>query len=446
MHRRTPIIIQALFGLALLLILPGVATAQSPTADVRVTQVDTSAYPQVTIYVTARDAAGEPRSGLTQADFFVTEDGVPVTLTGFRGSGGPISTALVIDRSGSMKHGGKLKGAQAAARAFIDQMRTEDQTTVIGFYHRIENLQPLTSNQSSLKAAINRLEADGNTLLYDSIVAGVDALHVVEGRRVLLVLTDGQDCREVNCQSGPGGNGSRASLQQAIAYANEDEQPVYIVGLGDRNNANPDITINEAVLQRIANETYGEYFYAPDASELAALYARLAGSVQNEYVLTYTSPRPFYDGTRRDIQVRADGIASTGTYIERHLINVHAHPLVGVLLLLPLLGLLLLPSLLQGHRRLRPRTGSSVHTPVVTAAQPAPALPDLSMTLASNSHGHHKRLPPLENQLTPPAPAANTGETRGQPEGQQLCAHCRKPLRPGARFCGHCGSRLVSNT
>lgn len=452
MHRPMLVVISMLCGLALLVGLPGAATAQAPTGEVRVTQVDTSAYPQVTIYVAVTDANGQHRRDMQAMDFKVTEEGTPVTISNVDGGGGPIATALVIDRSGSMKHSNKLDGAQAAARAFVAQMRPDDQTTVIAFEHRSEVLQSLTSDQDKLRQAIGRLEADGNTTLYDGIVAGVDALRAVAGRRVLLVLTDGQDCREIRCQPGPGGDGSRASRPQAIDYANQYEQPVYVVGLGERNDLNPDVGINEAALRQIATGTYGEYFYAPGGAELAALYARLAGNAQQEYALTYVSPRPFYDGTRRDIQVQVGAVASTGQYMERHLINVESNPLVGVLLLLPLLGLLLLPGLLQRRGWLRAQPGTPMAVPVDIEDEGMPGAAGNVPPPVAPAAPRHKRLSPLESspaRSEAGAPVANTGITLGHPVMQlalqdtaQFCQQCGQTLRPGARFCGKCGARV----
>src|SRR5579859_6984213 len=113
------------FALFCLTAVPAAAQDASPQA--RVDQVDTAHYPDVTLYVSVTDSAGHPVSGLNQNDFTITEDGQPVTISGFDGGAGPISTVLIFDRSGSMADAGKLDGAQAAARAFVDQMRPGDQ-------------------------------------------------------------------------------------------------------------------------------------------------------------------------------------------------------------------------------------------------------------------------------------------------------------------------------
>jgi len=410
--RRLPLLLIALL-LALVLgvaiLFPSGPPTLSDSGDggqVRVTQVDTRSYPQVSIYAAVDDPAGGPRAGLSRSDFQIVEGGAPVDLTGFVGAGGSaISTALVIDRSLSMEDAGKIDGARAAADAFVDLLRPGDQAALISFNDEVRTLEPFTADRAELQSAIERLQPNGGTALYDSIVEGVDLLRGQPGRRALLVLTDGQDCRDLSdC---PDEFGSSHSLGEAIDYATAAGQAVYVVGLGERGGRD-NAGIDEDVLRRIATGTDGAYYYSPDATALADLYTTLAGSLQGEYRLTYVSPRPFYDGTRRDIRVTVAGVSAGAGYTELHLINVTSSPLVGAALLLPLLGLLLLPGLLAARR------ARDLPAP---AGGPAPQLSEA---------------PPVI--VVAPAPA------RAPAAQIQRCASCATELRPGARFCGSCGA------
>jgi VWFA-related protein len=399
-----------LLVLALLLLTALPARAQSPL-NTHVAQIDSSQYPDVTIYVGVTDSSGQPVGGLTERDFVIAEDGQPVEISAFVGGGAsPVTTMLVIDRSGSMEESDKIAGAREAASAFVEQMRPGDRTGLIAFNSESRTVQDFTASGNDLAEAIGRIRPDGGTALYDSVVAGVDALKDVSGRRALLVLTDGQDCRDSNAC--PRSYGSDHSLREAIDYANAQGQPLYVVGLGQRGSDDTD-GIDEAVLGRLARETGGEYFYTPDANQLAELYRTLSAGIQQEYALTYRSPRPFYDGTRRDIQVSVGGApAAAGRYVERHLIDVRSNSLVGVLLLLPILGALLLPSL--RHKRLPPMPQAAAPTPI-----------------------------PIEHD-----PRTATGSTIVQPGGVVVippdvarCSACDAPLlRPAARFCSECGA------
>lgn len=408
-----PAAIVALLLVVLLLVASALARpAALPAAagQMRVEQVDPSAYPEITLYVSALDDAGNPQLGLASDDFTLTEDGAPVELSAFGGAGGEaVTSVLVVDRSGSMDDDGKLDGARDAASAFVDLMRPGDQAALIGFSSSsdIETLSDFTSEQEELQAAINRLRPSGGTALYDAVVAGVEQLRAQGGRKLLLVLTDGQDC-SVPFDNCPDAEGSRSTLSEAIAYAQAAGQPVAVVGLGAADG------INEVVLQQLADETGGRYLYAPQAGELAGLYTDLAAAVQREYRLSYISPRPFYDGTRRDIRVSVGGVEAAGGYTERHLINVVSSPLVGVALLVPLAGLLLLPV------ALRRRAQGRVPAPLVGSYQPDGAAPILVTS---------------SGPATVPAtdPTTIVADVR-------RCASCATPLRASARFCSRCGA------
>jgi Ca-activated chloride channel homolog len=392
---------------------PAPATALEGAA--RVEQVDTSAYPTVTLYVSVRDEAGQLRGGLSSADFSVLEDGAPVDLAAFDGAGaGPVTSVLVIDRSGSMENDRKLEGAREAALAFIELMRPGDQAALIAFNSDVELIQGFTEDQAVLSAAVERLRPDGGTAFYDAVLAGTELFQATPGRRLLVVLSDGQDCREPN--NCPISAGSRSSLTEAITAAQAAGQPVAVVGLGERSGAG----IDERVLQRIGDETGGRYLYAPRGDELAGLYAELAGAVQQEYQLSYVSPRPFYDGTRRDIRVQVGSATAAAGYTERHLINVVASPWVGLVLLTPLAALLILP----GVRRARRGAGATLPGSA-NIAEPDLALSGGLAGVASVAHVEGAALP-LGGGFAGPA--------------SERCAVCDAGLRPGAKFCPACGA------
>ncbi len=422
--------------LLILLASPGAAArAQEPTHDVRVTQVDTSDYPDVTVYVAVDDATGGAAvGGLRQHDFAITEDGTPVEIVNVQGGGSvPINTALVLDRSGSMDDDGKMEGARQAARTFVGQMRPDDKTTLIVFDEQAQVVQRLSNDTDTLHSTLDSIWSGGGTALYDSLVQGVDALEGVSGRRVLLVLTDGQDCREPSMFCG-GFAGSRHTLREAIAYANKHDQPVYVVGLGARDSDG----IDETVLQQIASETHGEYFYAPGADDLVGLYGRLSASLHQEYALTYHSPRPFYDGTRRDIVVQVGAVSSAGGYTEQHSINVHSDVLVGVALLVPLIILLFLPTVAPSVlpaflRDVRSGGGSSGQE---SGGRP----PAESVPIGYAATGNVSASSTENAGYTP-----STADTDAS-SGGRFCLACGKPLRPGARFCGVCGARQSETT
>jgi Ca-activated chloride channel family protein len=421
------------------------APGQGPA---RVTQVDASHYPDITLYVGVTDADGRPVGGLAARDFGVTEDGQPVEISGFSGAGaGPVSTVLVIDRSGSMDEEDKLEGAKDAARSFVDHMRPGDQTAIIAFSEEPELLQPFTTDKELLDRAIRRIRADGPTALYDSMIAGVEELNGATGRRALLLLTDGRDI----LRTGSDRQASRASLDEAIDTALKAGIAVEAIGLGERGGDDRS-GIDETVLRRIAGDTGGEYFYTPSGDQLAELYRRLSASMQQEYALTYRSPRPFYDGTRRDIRVSVGGApAAAGGYVEHHLIDVRSDPLVGLLLLLPILGALALPSLLARRTtkaQNQTASGATAHVPIdidlgsaatgSTIMQPAGVVvlpPDVARCQSCDAP-----MPRVGARFCSECGASQAAVPQAAPPRRIFCDQCGRPLRDGAHFCSHCGA------
>jgi hypothetical protein len=298
------------------------------------------------------------------------------------------------------------------------------------------------------------------------MIAGVDQLHGLSGRRALLLLTDGRDM----LAAGDPTPASRATLGQAIQAATKDGISVQAIGLGDRDTDDPRSGIDETILKRIADETGGTYFYAPSADQLSDLYQRLSANMQQEYLITYHSPRPYYDGTRRDIRVSVGGApAASGAYVERHLINVHSNPAVGLLLLLPILCALFLPTLLRrratsaGPARqtgglpttgplAAPAFGATAATMPPLADGPTVLQPAQGATVVVASVGHCRACSaPLAEpgahfcmvcgaaQSAAASSPARTTRTAGR---RLFCDQCGRPLRDGARFCAMCGSTV----
>lgn len=372
----------ALTCLLLWLTVTGIVLANGES-NVEITQIDNSNYPEVTLYVSVTDEAGEIVGGLTQENFTITEDGKKVDIIAFTaGVRTSISTILVIDRSESMAYENKLEGAKEAAIVFADLMRGQDKTALVVFDENVVTLQPFSSDKEALKSKIQSIGTGGCTAWYDAVYYAVDAMSGVEGRQSVILLSDGIDCREdilLNLL----GQGSTHTFEEAVAHAREAEISIQAIGLG--GVATQEVShegFDEVRLRRVASETGGKYFHAPSAEELKELYESLSIQVQKEYVITYRSPRPTYDGTRRDIEVKVsqepggEGEAiGGGTYLEKHLVNIRSDWRVFAALLLPLLVLLLLPPVLGKvgvRKKVEPGLASPVEPSVISKRQPEP--------------------------------------------------------------------------
>jgi Ca-activated chloride channel homolog len=275
------------------------AAAQTDAPQIRITQVDNSKFPQVTVYVSVTNAAGEP-VGVDPTGIQLSENGQAMKPDSIGGSGeiGPLTTLLVLDVSGSMLQAGKLQGAKDAASAYINQMRPGDQAGLLIFNTQVKYVQPLTADHQALDAAIKNLNAGDDTAMYDALDQGTQILKDVPGRKAIIVLTDGMD------------NVSKTSPDQVIKAIGPNGLSISTIGLGDPKKSGGNSGLDEAGLRTLSERAGGIYSYANDPSALQGLYQRYARALQSEYRLTYTSPSKLRDGSNRTLNV---SLTTSGT-------------------------------------------------------------------------------------------------------------------------------------
>jgi len=297
-----------LLGLALLSLTAGVALAQdeqpTQTYTVQITQVDTSRFPEITVWVQVTDAAGNPVRMVPDSDFTLLEAGQPVEIKEVfqAGEQGAVSTVLVIDRSGSMIDLGKIDAAKAAAKTFVELMRPEDTAAVIAFNTQVDVVQPFTSDKAALSSAIDSIDAGNDTAMYDALATSIQTLGQVQGRRVVIVLSDGLD------------NRSQETADTILGSIEGAELSIYAIGLGDPAAGITSTSgINEDALRAMAEKTNGKYEYTPSPEKLTELYQQISLQLQNEYRLTYVSPNALRDGFERGLEVRVSESVSAPT-------------------------------------------------------------------------------------------------------------------------------------
>jgi len=284
------------------------ALAQGSGPQIRITQVDKSHFPQVTVYVSAVDENGQP-VGVDPKTIQVSENGQPMQVTDVRGGGEgsptqqeiiPVTTMLVIDISGSMDKNGKLTAAKDAANAYVSQMRSGDQAGLITYDTKTYYVQPVTADTAALTTAIDGLKTGGDTAMYNALVEAEKNLESVTGRKAIIVMTDGLD------------NSSQSTADDVISAIGESGLTISAIGFGDVK-ASGQVGLDEAGLQSLAEKTGGLYSYA-DVQSLSSIYQQYGEALQSEYALTYTSPTTLRDGVNRGLTVSLGGtIATTET-------------------------------------------------------------------------------------------------------------------------------------
>jgi VWFA-related protein len=274
--------------------------AQDPgQLQVHITQVDTSGFPKVKVYVSVTDSSGEP-APVKLDSIQLYENGKPITPSDVTGIGTsvPLTTLLAVDISGSMNYGGKLASAKSAASAYIDQMRSGDEAGLLSFNTRIAYVQPVTADRGKLKLAIQGLIATGDTAMYDALSQGIDLLKTVSGRKAIIVLTDGMD------------NRSKLTADGVITQIDPSGLSISTIGLGDPAQKTGSYAgINEPALSSLAQRAGGSYGYVNDAAALRSLYEQYGRALQSEYVLTYASPAALRDGLSRTLSVKLSNAA-----------------------------------------------------------------------------------------------------------------------------------------
>jgi VWFA-related protein len=292
------------FSLILLFVFSPASTvfAQGDT-QVRITQVDNSKFPNVTVYVSVTNSAGEP-VGVDPATIQISENGQVMQIADARGGGQsgqgvaePQTTMLVIDISGSMDKNFKLKAAKDAAKAYVNQMRTGDQAGLMTFDTSTYYVQPVTNDIAALTKAIDGLKTGGDTSMFDALVEAEKNLSRISGRKAVIVLTDGLD------------NHSHNTVDKVIEQIGPSGLTISTIGFGDAGTASQS-GLDEGALKTLAEKSGGIYSFATISQSLTALYQQFGRTLQSEYAITYSSPSTLRDGVNRNLTVSLTGIGA----------------------------------------------------------------------------------------------------------------------------------------
>jgi len=272
----------------------------------QITQIDTSAFPQVDVYISVLGENGEPRL-INTNKLQLLENGQPIAPQNIRGAGevGQLTTLLLIDNSGSMNFADKLGSAKVAAKEFLNQMRPGDQSGIITFNTKVEVVQEITQEKAALEKAIDSIRASNDTALFDALLEATRILNPLPGRKAIIALTDGMD------------NQSHATADDVLSGIGFGGMSISTVGFGTPPMEGEEVDvyagIDEATLRYIAQNAGGIYGYAEDQVELTTLYDRIRRSLQSEMVISYVTPLPLRDGVQRALTVvLADSYSGVG--------------------------------------------------------------------------------------------------------------------------------------
>jgi Ca-activated chloride channel family protein len=270
-----------LVALAVLLAIP-VALSGQPTFKAG-TQI-------VPLYVTVLDVDRRLVPDLSRDDFEVLDNGKPVTLTQFSNEPEPFSVVVMLDTSASMT--ASLDLLKEAAEQFVIRLLPEDRGMVGAFSDKIQfPVASFTSDRDDLAGALRDLGFGNPTRLYDAIEASIQQLRDVQGRRVVLVFTDGDD------------TASKIGMGKVLEQARADEVMIYTIGLESVyfNGQYKVRTRPDRGLRKLSDETGGGYFELKNTDDLGPTFTRVAQELHSQYVLGFA---PATDGKLHKLEVR----------------------------------------------------------------------------------------------------------------------------------------------
>ena len=262
----------------------------------------------VTLTATVTDARGRYVSNLQQNDFTVYEDGIKQAVAYFNsGDRVPVSLGILFDTSGSMSD--KIEGVRDAVEHFVKSVSPGDEIFLVRFSDDAEMVQDFTDERGRILRAVENLQPQGSTALYDAIVLGLQ--RVAEGKhrkRALLLLTDGND------------TASSAKFDAVVALARRSEVLIYALGIGhgERGSFGHDVLgnifgrakdeVDMKVLNTFSDATGARAYFLENAHRggrdlIDEAAVEVANELKQQYTLGYRPTNRNRDGSFRQIKV-----------------------------------------------------------------------------------------------------------------------------------------------
>ena len=244
----------------------------------------------VSVDATVTDAQGRLVPGLEREDFTILDNDRPQEITFFDSNVQPFTVVVMLDFSASMT--ANLDRLRMAAEQFLLRMLPADKGQVGAFSDKIQFSGTFTNKRDDLIFALRDLQFGNPTRLYDAINESMAMLKGVQGRRVVLAFTDGDD------------TASRVGMGDVLDRARDEEVMIYAIGLESEyfNGQRQVRSRPDRGLRRLAEETGGGYFELKKADDLGPTFTRVAQELHSQYALGFTPAT--LDGREHRLTVR----------------------------------------------------------------------------------------------------------------------------------------------
>lgn len=244
----------------------------------------------VSVFTTVTDNQGRLVPDLTKDDFQVFDNEKPQDLVVFQSENQPITVVVMLDTSASMT--GSIQLLKQAAEQFVNRLLPDDKAAVGAFNDKIEISSRFTSDRDALVTEVRDLDFGNGTRLFDALGESLNQLQGIEGRRVILVFTDGDD------------TSSRIGRGDIMERARAEEVMVYAIGLQSEffDGARMVRSKPDSGLRRLADETGGGYFELKQTADLGPTFTRVAQELHSQYALGFEAKQ--LDGKVHKLAVR----------------------------------------------------------------------------------------------------------------------------------------------
>jgi Ca-activated chloride channel family protein len=248
----------------------------------------------VVLHASVADKNGRLLTNLGRDAFRVFENGVEQPIKLFKREDVPVSMALVVDNSGSMRN--KRASVEAAAMASVRASNNRDEVAVVNFSDEAYHDVPFTSDIRKMEQGLTRLDSRGGTAMRDAISETIDYVRsqAKHDKKVLFVITDGND------------TASLITLEKLMEKAYRSEVLLYFIGLlndEDRGEAKK----AKRAIEALAKASGGSALYPEDLSQVSQSALSIAQEIRNQYVIAYTPSNQALDGGFRSVRVQARG-------------------------------------------------------------------------------------------------------------------------------------------
>jgi Ca-activated chloride channel family protein len=302
--RKSAFLAQLIVGV---LLLACAGLAQEPPARSQSAETLKVDVKLVNVFVTVTDAHSAPVAGLTKDNFSLLEDGQEQKISIFeKQSAVPLSIALAVDTSMSTRHDLPLE--QASAKRFAHTiLRPVDALSVYGFNEYVrESTTGFTADLKRIDESIDHIRLGAATALYDAIYLISRALDRRQGRKVIVLITDGGDTI------------SKVDYKEAVRAAEEAEAIVYSIIVVPIENSAGRETGGEHALIQLSEDTGGKYYYATSMAQLDEAFQKISDELRTQYLLAYYPLRRTSFSDFRRIQVSVVGSTGTSAYRVRN--------------------------------------------------------------------------------------------------------------------------------